>query len=202
MECTAFLGEVTQRDLSKKFVCFAQNSVGNTTRTIQLRKKEGGKPRTLFLKMDICSFWKGEGHFAQKREAMFAANIYPDTEALCCANSFKTLTMHDFDLGFLPAKLCIKTPFTQLSLYSHSSLIPSPIHLPLSLLHSLMHPILSFIPLVPTRISSPTHTHTHCGRTSVQTSLSWLFAFAGFQKTRFPEMRLVSVIHTSLTGWL
>lgn len=41
MECTAFLGEVTQRDLSKKFVCFAQNSVGNTTRTIQLRKKEG-----------------------------------------------------------------------------------------------------------------------------------------------------------------
>ncbi|XP_052599906.1 interleukin-18 receptor accessory protein [Peromyscus californicus insignis] len=41
IEHTAFLREVTQRDLSKKFVCFAQNSVGNTTRTIQLRKKEG-----------------------------------------------------------------------------------------------------------------------------------------------------------------
>ncbi|KAL6038085.1 hypothetical protein STEG23_001134, partial [Scotinomys teguina] len=41
IEHTAFLREVTQRDLSKKFICFAQNSVGNTTRTIQLRKKEG-----------------------------------------------------------------------------------------------------------------------------------------------------------------
>lgn len=41
IERTIFLREVTQRDLSRKFVCFAQNSVGNTTRTIQLRKKEG-----------------------------------------------------------------------------------------------------------------------------------------------------------------
>ncbi|XP_059137277.1 interleukin-18 receptor accessory protein [Peromyscus eremicus] len=41
IEHTAFLREITPRDLSKKFVCFAQNSVGNTTRTIQLRKKEG-----------------------------------------------------------------------------------------------------------------------------------------------------------------
>ncbi|XP_052049129.1 interleukin-18 receptor accessory protein [Apodemus sylvaticus] len=41
IERTIFLREVTQRDLSRKFVCFAQNSIGNTTRTIQLRKKEG-----------------------------------------------------------------------------------------------------------------------------------------------------------------
>ncbi|CAO2607979.1 Interleukin-18 receptor accessory protein [Lemmus lemmus] len=41
IEYTAVLTTVTQRDLSSKFVCFAQNSVGNTTRTIQLRKKEG-----------------------------------------------------------------------------------------------------------------------------------------------------------------
>ncbi|CAH7233604.1 interleukin-18 receptor accessory protein [Phodopus roborovskii] len=41
IEHTIFLREVTQRDLSRKFVCFAQNSIGNTTRTIQLRQKEG-----------------------------------------------------------------------------------------------------------------------------------------------------------------
>ncbi|XP_021029848.1 interleukin-18 receptor accessory protein [Mus caroli] len=41
IERTIFLREVTQRDLSRKFVCFAQNSIGNTTRTIRLRKKEG-----------------------------------------------------------------------------------------------------------------------------------------------------------------
>lgn len=41
IEHTVFLREVTQRDLSRKFVCFAQNSIGNTTRTIRLRKKEG-----------------------------------------------------------------------------------------------------------------------------------------------------------------
>lgn len=40
IERTIFLREVTQRDLSRKFVCFAQNSIGNTTRTIRLRKKE------------------------------------------------------------------------------------------------------------------------------------------------------------------
>ncbi|XP_021054883.1 interleukin-18 receptor accessory protein [Mus pahari] len=41
IERTIFLREVTQRDLSRKFVCFAQNSIGNTTRTFRLRKKEG-----------------------------------------------------------------------------------------------------------------------------------------------------------------
>ncbi|XP_031223198.1 interleukin-18 receptor accessory protein [Mastomys coucha] len=41
IERTIFLRVVTRRDLSRKFVCFAQNSIGNTTRTIQLREKEG-----------------------------------------------------------------------------------------------------------------------------------------------------------------
>lgn len=41
IERTIFLRVVTQRDLSRKFVCFAQNSIGNTTQTIQLREKEG-----------------------------------------------------------------------------------------------------------------------------------------------------------------
>lgn len=41
IEYTIVLTTVTQRDLSSKFVCFTQNSIGNTTWTIQLRKKEG-----------------------------------------------------------------------------------------------------------------------------------------------------------------
>ncbi|CAK7297891.1 Interleukin-18 receptor accessory protein [Vulpes lagopus] len=35
------LKEVTQRDLRKKFICFAQNSIGNTTQSIQLKEKKG-----------------------------------------------------------------------------------------------------------------------------------------------------------------
>ncbi|KAM9212429.1 interleukin-18 receptor accessory protein [Dugong dugon] len=35
------LKEVSQRDLQRKFICFAKNSVGNTTRSIQLKKKKG-----------------------------------------------------------------------------------------------------------------------------------------------------------------
>ncbi|KAG8504832.1 Interleukin-18 receptor accessory protein, partial [Galemys pyrenaicus] len=36
-----FLKEVNQSDLHKKFICFAQNSIGNTTRSIQLKAKRG-----------------------------------------------------------------------------------------------------------------------------------------------------------------
>lgn len=35
------LKEVTQRDLRKMFICFAQNSIGNTTQSIQLKEKKG-----------------------------------------------------------------------------------------------------------------------------------------------------------------
>nr|XP_004651749.3 interleukin-18 receptor accessory protein [Jaculus jaculus] len=41
IEHTIFFKEVTQRDLGRKFVCFAQNSIGNTTWTVQLREKKG-----------------------------------------------------------------------------------------------------------------------------------------------------------------
>ncbi|XP_021517653.1 interleukin-18 receptor accessory protein isoform X4 [Meriones unguiculatus] len=41
IEATTFLREVTWRDLRREFVCFAQNSIGNTTRSVQLRKKDG-----------------------------------------------------------------------------------------------------------------------------------------------------------------
>nr|XP_020012977.1 interleukin-18 receptor accessory protein [Castor canadensis] len=40
IEHVVFLKEVTQRDLSRKFVCFAQNSIGNTTQTIQLKERK------------------------------------------------------------------------------------------------------------------------------------------------------------------
>ncbi|XP_004686074.2 PREDICTED: interleukin-18 receptor accessory protein [Condylura cristata] len=36
-----FLKEVTLSDLRKKFICFAQNSIGNTTQSIQLKAKRG-----------------------------------------------------------------------------------------------------------------------------------------------------------------
>ncbi|XP_005400829.1 PREDICTED: interleukin-18 receptor accessory protein isoform X2 [Chinchilla lanigera] len=41
IERVIFLKEVTQSDLRRKFVCFAQNSIGNTTQTIQLKEKRG-----------------------------------------------------------------------------------------------------------------------------------------------------------------
>ncbi|XP_036609120.1 interleukin-18 receptor accessory protein [Trichosurus vulpecula] len=38
---TAFLKQVTKKDLLRNFICFAQNSVGNSTRTIKLKQKRG-----------------------------------------------------------------------------------------------------------------------------------------------------------------
>ncbi|XP_021269517.1 interleukin-18 receptor accessory protein isoform X2 [Numida meleagris] len=46
----AKLEEVTERDLRSNFICFAQNSVGNATAVIQLRKKQ----RVFFLYI-LCS---------------------------------------------------------------------------------------------------------------------------------------------------
>ncbi|XP_069349954.1 interleukin-18 receptor accessory protein [Eulemur rufifrons] len=41
IERDIILEEVTRSDLHRKFVCFAQNSIGNTTQTIQLKEKKG-----------------------------------------------------------------------------------------------------------------------------------------------------------------
>ncbi|XP_032507851.1 interleukin-18 receptor accessory protein isoform X5 [Phocoena sinus] len=41
IERVLFLKEVTQSDLRRKFICFAQNSIGNTTQSIQLKEKKG-----------------------------------------------------------------------------------------------------------------------------------------------------------------
>ncbi|KAM5227823.1 interleukin-18 receptor accessory protein [Ctenodactylus gundi] len=41
IERTASLKEVTERDLSRKFICFAQNSIGNATQTLRLKAKRG-----------------------------------------------------------------------------------------------------------------------------------------------------------------
>ncbi|XP_012391418.1 interleukin-18 receptor accessory protein isoform X2 [Orcinus orca] len=43
IERVVFLKEVTQSDLRRKFICFAQNSIGNTTQSIQLKEKKGDK---------------------------------------------------------------------------------------------------------------------------------------------------------------
>ncbi|KAM6179901.1 interleukin-18 receptor accessory protein [Erethizon dorsatum] len=42
IERVVFLKEVTQSYLGRKFVCFAQNSIGNSTQTIRLKEKKGG----------------------------------------------------------------------------------------------------------------------------------------------------------------
>lgn len=39
----ATLKEVTEKDLGSNFTCFAENSVGNATAVIQLKKKQRGK---------------------------------------------------------------------------------------------------------------------------------------------------------------
>lgn len=39
----AKLKEVTERDLRSNFTCFAENSVGNATAVIQLKRKQRGK---------------------------------------------------------------------------------------------------------------------------------------------------------------
>lgn len=44
IERVVLLEKVTESDLHKKFICFAQNSIGNTTQSIQLKKKTGGEP--------------------------------------------------------------------------------------------------------------------------------------------------------------
>uniref|UniRef100_A0A8C0A595 Interleukin-18 receptor accessory protein n=1 Tax=Bos mutus grunniens TaxID=30521 RepID=A0A8C0A595_BOSMU len=41
IERVVLLEKVTQSDLHRKFICFAQNSIGNTTQSIQLKKKTG-----------------------------------------------------------------------------------------------------------------------------------------------------------------
>ncbi|KAM5319021.1 LOW QUALITY PROTEIN: interleukin-18 receptor accessory protein [Glossophaga mutica] len=45
IKCVVHLKEVTQSDLYKTFICFAQNSIGNTTQSIQLKEKK----RVVFL---------------------------------------------------------------------------------------------------------------------------------------------------------
>ncbi|XP_011812001.1 PREDICTED: interleukin-18 receptor accessory protein [Colobus angolensis palliatus] len=41
IERNIILEKVTQRDLRRKFVCFVQNSIGNTTQSVQLKEKRG-----------------------------------------------------------------------------------------------------------------------------------------------------------------
>lgn len=61
IERVVFLKEVTQHDLRRKFICFAQNSIGNTSQSIQLREKKGGKPGRLSQNTGNWFYLRGEG---------------------------------------------------------------------------------------------------------------------------------------------
>lgn len=53
----AKLKEVTERDLGSNFTCFAENSVGNATAMIQLKRKQRGKTINGWLFALEDTFW-------------------------------------------------------------------------------------------------------------------------------------------------
>lgn len=53
----ATLKEVTEKDLRSNFTCFAENSVGNTTAMIQLKRKQRGKAINWWLFAPEDIFW-------------------------------------------------------------------------------------------------------------------------------------------------
>ncbi|XP_030166186.1 interleukin-18 receptor accessory protein isoform X3 [Lynx canadensis] len=78
IERVVHLKEVTQRDLHRKFVCFAQNSVGNTTQAIQLREKKGDKKVfDAFISYAKWSSFESEAT-SSLREEYLALNLFPE----------------------------------------------------------------------------------------------------------------------------
>lgn len=65
IERVVFLEKVTQSDLRRKFICFAQNSIGNTTQSIQLKKKTGGEPEGGCRMQETAFTWE-ERNFPKK----------------------------------------------------------------------------------------------------------------------------------------
>lgn len=53
----ATLKEVTEKDLRSNFTCFAENSVGNATAVIQLKRKQRGKAINWWLFAPEDTFW-------------------------------------------------------------------------------------------------------------------------------------------------
>ncbi|XP_041612312.1 interleukin-18 receptor accessory protein isoform X2 [Vulpes lagopus] len=72
------LKEVTQRDLRKKFICFAQNSIGNTTQSIQLKEKKGDKKVfDAFISYAKWSSFENETTSSLSEEYL-ALNLFPE----------------------------------------------------------------------------------------------------------------------------
>ncbi|XP_029088692.1 interleukin-18 receptor accessory protein isoform X2 [Monodon monoceros] len=77
IERVVFLKEVTQSDLRRKFICFAQNSIGNTTQSIQLKEKKDKKEFDAFIS---CGKWSSleSGATSSLSEENLALSLFPE----------------------------------------------------------------------------------------------------------------------------
>ncbi|XP_042551354.1 interleukin-18 receptor accessory protein isoform X3 [Dipodomys spectabilis] len=72
------LKEVKKKHLSRKFVCFAQNSIGNTTKTIQLTEKKGDKKEfDAFVSYAKLNSLENEAS-SDLSEEHLALNLFPE----------------------------------------------------------------------------------------------------------------------------
>ncbi|XP_069902968.1 interleukin-18 receptor accessory protein isoform X1 [Globicephala melas] len=78
IERVVFLKEVTQSDLHRKFICFAQNSIGNTTQSIQLKEKKGDKKEfDAFISYGKWSSLESEATSSLSEENL-ALSLFPE----------------------------------------------------------------------------------------------------------------------------
>ncbi|XP_008697328.1 interleukin-18 receptor accessory protein isoform X2 [Ursus maritimus] len=72
------LKKVTQRELRRKFICFAQNAIGNTTQSIQLKEKKGD--RKVFDAFVSYAKWSSSESEASSSlsEEYLALNLFPE----------------------------------------------------------------------------------------------------------------------------
>ncbi|XP_026984521.1 interleukin-18 receptor accessory protein isoform X2 [Sagmatias obliquidens] len=78
IERVVFLKEVTQSDLRRKFICFAQNSIGNTTQSIQLKEKKGDKKEfDAFISYGKWSSLESEATSSLSEENL-ALSLFPE----------------------------------------------------------------------------------------------------------------------------
>ncbi|XP_019786812.1 interleukin-18 receptor accessory protein isoform X2 [Tursiops truncatus] len=78
IERVVFLKEVTQSDLRRKFICFAQNSIGNTTQSIQLKEKKGDKKEfDAFISYGKWSPLESEATSSLSEETL-ALSLFPE----------------------------------------------------------------------------------------------------------------------------
>ncbi|XP_036729266.1 interleukin-18 receptor accessory protein isoform X2 [Balaenoptera musculus] len=78
VERVVFLKEVTRSDLRRKFICFAQNSIGNTTQSIQLKEKKGDKKEfDAFISYGKWSSLESEATSSLSEENL-ALSLFPE----------------------------------------------------------------------------------------------------------------------------